>query len=57
MQKDLSWDELRKRLKNAKLKQDHKCKKCIWSDTKSGYILCTRYACIKENHDEKIRSG
>ena len=57
MQKDISWDELRKRLKTAKIMQEYKCRKCIWSDTESGFILCTKYKCVKENHDEKIRSG
>ena len=57
MQKNLSWDELRKRLKTAKLKAEYKCRKCIWADTESGYILCTRQKCIKEDHDEKIRTG
>ena len=57
MQKKLSWDELRKRLKTAKLKAEYKCRKCIWADTESGYILCTRQKCIKEDKDEKIRTG
>jgi len=57
LQKDISWDELRKRLKTAKIKQEYKCRKCIWSDTESGYILCTKYKCVKEEHNEKIRSG
>lgn len=57
MQKKLSWDELRKRLKTAKLKAEYKCRKCIWADTESGYILCTRYKCVKEDQNEKIRSG
>ena len=57
MQKELSWDELRKRLKTAKLKAKYKCRKCIWADTESGYILCTRQTCIKEDCDEKVRTG
>ena len=57
MQKELSWAELRKRLKTAKLKAEYKGRKCIWADTESGYILCTRQKCIKEDNDEKIRTG
>ena len=57
MHKELSWDELRKQFKTAKLKAEYKCRKCIWADTKSGYILCTRQTCIKEDHDEKVRTG
>ena len=40
-----------------KLKAEYKCRKCIWADTKSGYILCTRQTCIKEDCDEKVRTG
>ena len=57
MQKKLSWDELRKWLKTAELPPRFKCEKCIWADTESGYILCTRYKCIKEAQNEKVRSG
>ena len=57
MQKDLSWDKLRKRLKTAKLKPEHKCRKCIWADTESGYILCTRQKCVRESENEKVRTG
>ena len=57
MQKELSWEELRNKLKTAKLKAEYKCRKCIWADTESGYILCIRRKCIKEDNDEKIRTG
>ena len=57
MQKELSWDELRKRLKTAKPKAEYKCRKCIWADTKSGYILCTRQKCVRESENEKVRTG
>ena len=57
LQKELSWDKLRKRLKTAKLKPEHQCGKCIWADTRSGYVFCTRYQCVKENNNEEIWSG
>ena len=56
MQKKLSWDELRTWLKTAKLKPGYKCRGCVWANSESGFILCTKYKCVKEKHDEKIRS-
>ena len=57
MQKDISWDKLIKLLKTAKLIPEYKCGKCIWADTESGYILCARQKCIKEDKNEKIWTG
>ena len=53
MQKKLSWDELRAWLKTAKLKPGYKCRGCVWSNSESGFILCTKYKCVKEQSNEK----
>ena len=45
---ELSWDELRKRIKKAKIQELHKCRKCIWADNESGYIFCAMKECVKE---------
>ena len=55
--KELSWNELRKKLKTAELKPEYKCKGCVWADNTSGYILCTRQNCIKEKKNEEIRTS
>ena len=57
LQKELSWDELRMQLKKAKLKPEYKCRRCVWSDTESGYIFCTRQKCEKEAHNESKQTS
>jgi len=49
LRKKLSWDELRYLIKKGKLKAGNKCRKCVWADTESGYILCPRDICIKKD--------
>ena len=48
LQKELSWDELREKLKTAEIKPEHKCKKCVWADTESGYLFCSLPNCVNE---------
>ena len=54
---DINWDKLRTKLKNSELKPEYKCKNCVWADKTSGYILCIRRICVKEKHNEKIRTS
>ena len=54
VQNNLSWDELRQQLKAAKLKEECKCKRCVWADKSSGYILCTRIKCVKTRLNNTI---
>ncbi|MEI2987727.1 MAG: hypothetical protein V8T22_01500 [Oscillospiraceae bacterium] len=52
MKEKLSWNEIRNLILNIKSsKKEHygsDCRKCVWADTRSGKILCSRYKCVKE---------
>lgn len=56
LKEKLSWNEIRNLILNIKpSKKEHygnNCRKCIWSDTESGKILCSRYKCIKEENQK-----
>lgn len=52
LKEKLSWNEIRNLILNIKSsKKEHygsDCRKCVWADTRSGKILCSRYKCVKE---------
>ncbi|MFR4332170.1 MAG: hypothetical protein ACLT3J_06700 [Ruminococcus sp.] len=50
LKEKLSWDEIRNLIlhRKKKIHYGENCRKCVWADTRSGKILCSRYQCVKE---------
>lgn len=51
LKEKLGWDEIRILIlsikSDEKIQNGKECRKCVWSNTESGQILCSRYKCVR----------
>ena len=51
MKKTYNWEDIRNQIRKISgqknIMDTDICKKCIWANTESHKILCSRYKCVK----------